>query len=117
MDARRLMENPEKNYWHTYECKIFGMLMKLPWEVKGSYKNKGGWGGSHHAAHLGRHLENYCNEVGHNAINERLLEKSAKRIRFEKYVIVKAENFQVELGVATVKTKRKRGASKNYYLN
>ena len=32
------------------------MLIKLPWKVKGSCKNKSGGGGIHDAAHAGRHL-------------------------------------------------------------
>ena len=59
----------------------------------------------------GRHLENYCDEVGHNSIKERSLEKSVKRIKHEEDTTAKGTNFQVELGAATVQTKCKIGVT------
>ena len=39
MDNRGLIETPEhKNDCYTHECEHCGMLIKLPWKVKGSYE-------------------------------------------------------------------------------
>ena len=77
MDPRRFKENPEsKNDYCTHECEHCGMLMKFQWKVKGSLESKpGGGGGSYHAAHAARHLENHCDESGHLSIQQRLIEK------------------------------------------
>ena len=109
MDARRFVKKPgNKCDSCAHACKHCGMLINSPWKVKGYYENKGGGGGSCHSACAGRHLEKHCNEAGHNSIKERTLEKNAKRIKHEEDATAKAENFQVELGAATVQTKRKR---------
>ena len=52
------------------------MLMKFPWKVKGTCKNKfGGEGGIYHTACASRHLKSYFNEAGCNSIKERLPKK------------------------------------------
>ena len=114
IDTRRLMKKLEhKNDCHAHECKHCGMLMNFQWKVKGSHKNKvGGGGGSYHTVHATRHLESYCDEAGCNSIKERLLEKSAKWIKHEEDVAVKAKHFQEELVESSAQTERERGSMK-----
>ena len=65
IDRRRLKENPEsKDDYCVQECKHYGSLIKLLWEVKNTVKNLD-VGGSSHAMHACRHLKKVCNEEGH----------------------------------------------------
>ena len=77
MDARRLMPKTENNNGCcTHECKHCGFLLKFTWKLKGSIKNAGGGGHSHHDACVGRHLEKHCNKGSRNSIKERTLENN-----------------------------------------
>ena len=96
------MEKPEhKNDCYAHECEPYVMLMKFQWKVKGTCKNKfTGGGGSYRATHASMYLEIHCNKSGRNSIKERLLEKSAKRIKHEEDVSIKDDHFQEELGAS-----------------
>ena len=58
---------------------------------------------------VGRHLDNHCNEAGHNSIKDRTLEKNEKRIKHEVDAAGKSDNFQVEIGTHAMQNKQKRG--------
>ena len=104
IDARRLKENPEnRNNFHAHECEHCVMLMKFQWKERGTYEIKpGGVGGSYHASCAARCLETRCDETVHTSIQERSIEKSTKRIKYEEDVSEKTERFQEELGAATM---------------
>ena len=57
--------------------------MKLACKSKGSLNSKpGGGDGSYHVACASRHPENHCNEAGRLSIQQLLIEKSNKRIKY-----------------------------------
>ena len=59
---------------------ILRNINEFQWKARETYENKPrGGGGSYHAAHANRHLENHCDEEDSNSIQEHLIEKKEKK--------------------------------------